>query len=185
VQLNLQKLPKKLENKFGSGLLQLFYCTTVTDDVICECDCDAWEPFSPVHLTRIVQLNGMPGNPSKIPQPSFPAKQITAWQMTYDYPGWEEASENLGVSISQKEYEQLEKGEIQNTPFFGDKLSGWPAWIQGIEYPACPVCGEAMELVLQLDSEDNLPYMFGDVGCGHITQCPTHGDQLGFGWACG
>jgi hypothetical protein len=42
-----------------------------------------------------------------------------------------------------------------------------------------------MRLVFQVDSEDNVPHMFGDAGIGHLTQCPDHKDVLGFGWACG
>jgi hypothetical protein len=41
-----------------------------------------------------------------------------------------------------------------------------------------------MQFVFQIASEDNIPYMFGDVGTGHITQCPEHKNQLAFGWAC-
>jgi len=67
----------------------------------------------------------------------------------------------------------------------GDKPGGWPDWVQGAEYPACPTCGARMGLVFQLDSEDNLPTMFGDMGCGHVTQCSVHRDVLAFGWACG
>ena len=70
-------------------------------------------------------------------------------------------------------------------PQVGDKLAGYPAWAQGIEYPDCPICRETMRLLFQIDSEDNLLYMFGDVGCGHITQCKMHKEQLAFGWACG
>jgi uncharacterized protein YwqG len=66
----------------------------------------------------------------------------------------------------------------------GDKLGGWPYWIQGAEYPDCPECGARMEVVFQLDSNNNLPFMFGDVGCGHITQCPRHKDVVTFAWAC-
>jgi uncharacterized protein YwqG len=65
----------------------------------------------------------------------------------------------------------------------GDKLTGWPDWRQGVEYPACRACGGRMQLVFQLDSEDNLPYMFGRSGCGHLTQCPEHKDQLAFKFA--
>jgi uncharacterized protein YwqG len=66
-----------------------------------------------------------------------------------------------------------------------DKLGGWPYWVQGPEYPTCPSCGERMRIVLQLDSEHNVPFMFGDAGVGHVTQCPTHHDVVAFGWACG
>jgi uncharacterized protein YwqG len=66
----------------------------------------------------------------------------------------------------------------------GDKLGGWPYWIQGVEYPACPVCQAEMHMVFQLDSNDNLDFMFGDVGTGHITQCPVHKSVVTFSWAC-
>lgn len=65
-----------------------------------------------------------------------------------------------------------------------DKLLGWPAWIQGIEYPVCPHCKNKMTYVFQIDSNDNLPYMFGDVGCGHITYCACK-RVVAFAWACG
>ncbi|HEY7328275.1 MAG TPA: DUF1963 domain-containing protein [Gemmataceae bacterium] len=55
-----------------------------------------------------------------------------------------------------------------------DKLAGWPYWIQNVEYPSCPRCGQQMIHVFQVDSEDNIPFMFGDSGCGNITQCPEH-----------
>jgi len=42
-----------------------------------------------------------------------------------------------------------------------------------------------MGLVFQLDSEDSLRPMFGDMGCGHVTQCSVHPDVLAFGGACG
>jgi hypothetical protein len=38
--------------------------------------------------------------------------------------------------------------------------------------------------VFQVDSEDSIPFMFGDTGCGHITQCPEHQEVVAFGWAC-
>jgi uncharacterized protein YwqG len=72
----------------------------------------------------------------------------------------------------------------QDFPKTGDKLLGWPAWIQGIEYPECPDCGDSMKLIFQIDSEDNLDYMFGDVGCAHITQCEKHPHRLAIAWAC-
>jgi hypothetical protein len=40
-------------------------------------------------------------------------------------------------------------------------------------------------LVFQVVLEDNVPSMFGDVGCGHVTQCPEHMEVVAFGWACG
>jgi hypothetical protein len=39
-----------------------------------------------------------------------------------------------------------------------------------------------MQLVFQ-HTGDKLPFMFGDSGIGHITQCPEHKEFLAFGWA--
>jgi hypothetical protein len=66
----------------------------------------------------------------------------------------------------------------------GDKLASWPAWIQNVEYPNCPRCARRMAHLFQVDSEHNVPFMFGDAGCGHITQCPEHKEVVAFGWAC-
>jgi len=41
-----------------------------------------------------------------------------------------------------------------------------------------------MQFVFQIDSNDNLPIILGDRGCGHITQCPEHKQILTFSWAC-
>jgi uncharacterized protein YwqG len=66
----------------------------------------------------------------------------------------------------------------------GDKLGGWPGWIQWPEYPNCRVCEQRMDYVFQIDSQDNLPWMWGDSGCGHIFQCSVHKDVVAFCWAC-
>ncbi|MFK7971974.1 MAG: DUF1963 domain-containing protein, partial [Bacteroidia bacterium] len=66
----------------------------------------------------------------------------------------------------------------------GDKLFGWPYWVQSQEYPFDRKTESRMELLFQFDSEVNLPFMFGDAGIGHLTQSPDNKDELGFGWAC-
>jgi hypothetical protein len=48
----------------------------------------------------------------------------------------------------------------------------------------CMKRDEVVKHVFQVDSEDNVPFMFGDVGCGHITRCPDHKQVVAFGWAC-
>lgn len=178
VQLNLNTLPAELSDRFGPGLLQLFYCTSSETD-----ECDNWEPFSSAQLARIVQPTGEPNPLEALPATVFPAKLITDWELTDDYPGWTEASDcNLDIPLLDDEWANLDQVYIPHT---GDKLSGWPFWVQGVEYPTCPICNDLMQFVFQIDSEDNIPFMFGDVGCGHITQCPTHKEQIGFSWACG
>lgn len=40
-----------------------------------------------------------------------------------------------------------------------------------------------MKYIVQIDSEVNIPYIFGDYGCGHITQCSEYKDIFGFKFA--
>jgi len=184
LQLNLREIPEELKGKFGQGLIQLFYCTNT--DPHCEVECEAYFPFAKSVLVRLVEPRG-DGRKSNVPLKDYlPARLITGWEfMGYDFPGYEEGGEFLeekGIELDEDEEELFSEELI---PMGGDKIGGWPSWIQGVEYPLCPVCNKRMEMVFQIDSEDNLPYMFGDAGCGHITQCRKHKDKLAFGWACG
>ncbi|MEC4818073.1 MAG: DUF1963 domain-containing protein [Scytonema sp. PMC 1069.18] len=178
VQINLDSLPKSLKGEFGTGLLQLFYCTNT--DSNCEVECAAWSPFAKSTLVRIIQADTEVRD-IEIPNIKnyFPPKQIVGWEEIQDYPNCSEGTE-LGIDLTDDEWDEI----AEQYPQPGDKLSGWPLWVQGLEYPDCPVCNQEMRLVFQLDSEDNLPFMFGDAGCGQITQCKAHKTQVAFGWAC-
>jgi hypothetical protein len=119
------------------------------------------------------------------------------WQQLEDYPddpdeivaliyGWDrvndealeyELLERLGFST----YEDYEEHCLT---YDKDKLAGYPCWVQGIEYPGCPICCEPMRQVFQLGSDNNLPYEFGDGGIAHVLQCKTHKEQLVLNWAC-
>lgn len=194
LQFPLSSLPTGIAHR-GEGTLQLFYCSQ--DDGSCE----TWRPFSGSHIARLLSgAAAVATHPSDLTP--HPARVIERWNEFIDYPHPEE-HEALGlvydydfskkrVSVSSKELGialrdldiDLDVAETIASAEAGDKLGGWPLWIQSVEYPACPQCERRMELVFQLDSEDNVPHMFGDAGCGHITQCPDHPQVLAFGWAC-
>ena len=70
--------------------------------------------------------------------------------------------------------------DLGYAPHQRDKLLGWPSWPQYVDYPSCRACGRELWLVFQLESDQNLWYMFGDEGCGHITCCPDHPEELAF-----
>lgn len=182
LQLNINEIPDEFKQSLDlySGLLQMFYCTN--SDPLCEVDCEAFFPFSKSVIVRYIAEidNDKAIKDISLPEDSFPVKTIVKWNMVDDYPNWEELRE-MGFSLNDEEENELEKLEV---PHAGDKLGGWPYWIQGIEYPRCPICNEKMRLIFQIDSEKNIPYMFGDTGCGHITQCKNHKDQMAFAWAC-
>ena len=193
LQLDLTQLPASAPVAQHRGVVQLFCCTSD------EGGCPTWEPFAGANAVRL--LTDATGGllPGLGPEP-FPKKVIGDWEAFDDAPDPEEF-DALGLRIS---YDfdasttdvacddppvdlhdvDIEVAELISDAEPGDKLGGWPAWVQGAEYPQCRVCGRVMELLFQIDSEDNVPYMFGDVGCGHITQCPDHPAELAFGWAC-
>lgn len=176
VQLNLEQLPERKDQ----GLIQLFYCTSSEPD--CETALKAFFPFSSAVVCRKTAVNG----PSAIIQPVidtiFKEKLITGWEAKNDYPHAEEY-ESLGLEMDDEVLEILEARGLGST-VDKDKLFGWPYWVQGVEYPLDRKTGQQMELLFQLDSEDHLPYMFGDSGVGHLTQSPDNKEELAFGWAC-
>jgi uncharacterized protein YwqG len=195
LQLDLSTIPPEARSQFGDGLLQLFYCTS--------CD-GGWETFSCVSLVRLLSplVVGQPSG-TAVTSNVLPVKLISGWTSFMDYPDPPE-HEALGLKY---EYDFKTKPVTtrvtsKEPPFSsepirddglaeaisvaepGDKLAGWPLWIQGVEYPRCPACHAPMRVLFQLDSNDNLDFMFGDAGTGHITQCPVHKDVVAFGWAC-
>jgi len=178
VQVNSDEVPDDASGLILEGILQLFYCTN--SEPQCEVDCEAYFPFSKASLVRIVEPGAFEQFETSPVENAFPARSIEGWELELDLPNWEELS-MMGVELTDQESDLLADS---NTPTQGDKLGGWPAWIQGVEYPNCPKCNEAMFHVFQIDSENNLPYMFGDVGVGHVTRCRQHPDVLAFGWAC-
>ena len=196
LQLDLRTIPPEIREQVGNGLLQLFYCIENAEG---KCVADAWAPFQPGKLVRIVKTPSLPVRRGA-DGPSFECKSIVGWESAADYPHPPEHDE-LGIEyhfdFNKREVKILcpsfgltfdgvpeSAPEEIATALAGEKLGGWPLWVQGVEYPDCPECGRRMRHVFQLDSERNVPFMFGDCGVGHITQCPDHLDVVAFGWAC-
>lgn len=179
LQLNLAELPAQA----SEGLLQLFYCTN--DEPLCEDELEAYFPFSKATCCRKVDLGGASAQTSPTMENPFPEKRILDWEAKDDYPHFEEYDDlDIDLDVEDEVYEEMESSG-KGWALAGDKLFGWPHWIQGVEYPDDRTTGSTMGLVFQLDSEINLPHMFGDAGVGHLTQSPDNADELSFGWACG
>jgi uncharacterized protein YwqG len=182
LQLNTSELPAEMREKAGTGLIQLFYC--VNTEPFCAIDCEAWYPFAKSVLARQVQPDDA-GSESDLPDQAFPAKRITGWEAgAEEYPSPAEAMDLLAeheTALTDNEYDLLLE---EMAPAAGEKLGGWPAWAQGVEYPLCPDCKEPMEVIFQLDSDQNLPHGWGDMGVGHLSLCQRHPETLAFGWAC-
>ncbi len=170
VQLNSAELPAPVSAWTGPGIFQMFYCLSK-----CELDADGWAPYSRVHCARRVDLHA--AGALATAGRSVRAKAITGWREVEDLPHWDDAPTPIPIEL-EPAYEQAER------PVAGDKLGGWPAWVQGPEYPSCKLCSAKMRVLFQVDSEYNLDWMWGDMGCAHLSVCPDHPDQLAFGWAC-
>ena len=185
LQLNLNELPESLRGRFGSGLLQFFYCTNIETD--CEIVCQGWEPFSKIKLVRIVQVDNISVE-EQVPKIEnlSPAHLIVGWEEKEDYPdcyqGTEDTNIMHGIMLNNDEYDFLYEQEMYVS---GTKLAGWPTWIQNHQYPNCPTCNQPMnQFVFQLDPEDNHPCTWGDWGKGYLLQCPEHKVQLALVWQC-
>jgi len=177
VQLADDELPPEARKRIGAGLLlQFFYCTS--NEPHCESECEAFFPHARSTLLRLVPA-GEPSDGAPMPAGMFPPRRIIGWTEAEDYPDPEEL-DTLGAPLEEDEQDALS----DEFPRGGEKLLGWPLWVQGVGYPQCRVCGAQMGMLFQIDSEQNLPYMFGDLGVGQITQCPEHRTELAFGWAC-
>jgi hypothetical protein len=175
LQLDLATLPERPHGLPAKGLLQVFYCTNFKRE--CDINTDAWDVFkeSAARVTRIVATGSRPTPVAVSPVPdAFPARRITGWKKVPDYPGYEEALD-LGYELPD---------DVDPKTVEGEKLLGWPYWAQSPEYPACPECEARMAYLFQIDSDGNLPFMFGDAGIAHVTFCPEHPEKLRFGWAC-
>jgi hypothetical protein len=180
VQLDLATLPADLPYPHREGMVQLFYCTNA--EPLCEVDHEAWQPFgksslarwlSPAEQARAAAAATTPHDPA-----GEPVAVIVGWdQGPPELPGYEEDVPPPPEPMEDADDEALR-------PRSGDKLGGWPSWVQGPEYPTCPRCNTRMVYLLQLESNGLCRHQFGDLGAGHLCQCPIHPEVVAFGWAC-
>jgi len=180
VQLNMATLPEKFRKESGmtKGILQMFYCTNLKGE--CEYTQAVKNSTLRIKLLRIIDPDKVSPSPSPVPEGQYPPLAITGWRQVDDYPHLEDLA-GEGMKLREDEEEAYEKARVT---YEGEKLGGWPYWVQGEEYPPCPDCGKPMRFIFQIDSGKNIPYIWGDMGMGHITWCPVHRDRLQFTWAC-
>jgi uncharacterized protein YwqG len=212
LQLDLSSVPSASPAYRQQGILQFYFCTSYEDcgnyepfgegmlvrvlepNLVASTETVVPENLDVFEASHIVDWELFDDYPS--------GTERTELGLEIEYPeGFDENGQTV-TNLQWKEKEIVVKGlkekvwneetkewEYSLEKIFGkaatnDKLSGWPYWVQNVEYPVCPKCQSKMTYLFQIDSEDNVPFMFGDVGCGHISQCPNHPEIVTFDWAC-
>ena len=175
VQLNLAELPALPDGCPNRGFIQLFHCAKINPE--CDEDNPTFSPGSKSVVLRYVEQIGEGRKfDIKRKRTEFPPRPIITWLKETDYPDWDDLIDH-GIRLTDAE------GEFYHDHFVtieGEKLLGWPFWIQGADYPRCPACQLEMHMLFQIDSCKNIPWSFVDSGMAHIMQCPEHPRNLAF-----
>ena len=180
LQLNLANLPEEIRGELGQGYLQMFYCVSNSE---CCVRGENWQsPFAPHQLLRRID-SSRSELAASVPRFDLALQPLTilGWEPIDDYPNSYELDE-LGVELDDEMRDELFDRGLTSAQ--RDKLLGWPAWVQNVDYPQCRICGRSLWLIFSLESHQNLFYMFGDDGSGQLTGCPDHPGELAFAWQC-
>jgi ankyrin repeat protein len=174
LQLDLDEVRAARGLELGSGVLQLFYSVEESP----------WGPFSPEGLVRIVPKQALraPGEvPAKLGRepsryssgllPERPLRvQEAASRCAEDFPFREAGTKKwhryaLDLPVDSDALARLCRD--------GNKVGGYPKWIQDPEYPADPKTGrELSRLLLQLEPDPVGELTWGDNGYLYVLQCP-------------
>ncbi|KAL0221483.1 hypothetical protein RCL1_001337 [Eukaryota sp. TZLM3-RCL] len=170
LQLNVSTLPAKAKEYLGleRGFIQLFYsCSEL------EIEGEGWEhDNNQASVVRYfdVEDDSVHVPPDQVSEEKYRERFITSWRPLTD-------------SIS--DYENHGPDFFAyGDPITGDKLLGAPSWVQSPDYSHCKRCSAKKRHVFQIDSEQNVEHMFGDMGTAYLQQCPRCKTEFSFGWQC-
>lgn len=171
VQLNLSTVPNAATAE--PELVQLFHCGDPYD---CNPGSHIHSPGGRNAVIRHVLAKGDGAHPDAERELHHtPARTIVGWEETLEHPSGQDVAD---LTLNSKEQRLLSSlGPSGDT-----KLGGWPDWVQGADWPACPTCGSKMRLLLQLRSEHHIPVSFGD-GLAYVMQCTQHPKKLAVSWS--
>lgn len=109
--------------------------------------------------------------------PAQPARRITGWSKpAADHPSRSDDPARPGPALTDDEQAVLRELNLG-----GDKLGGWPDWVQDPSYPPCPECRAPMtRLLLQVEGGRHVAVSLGDAGVGYALACPDHPGRVVF-----
>lgn len=194
-QVNFQEVPHLGPGWPRDGLLQWF----CGDDDTYGLDWDdAGQPRPEaggfVRWVPAQQLGSPEGGPDgPVPEAEFSPLLTTGpvavrFRLDRDLPSFNEVYESGGErwEALADAYDELSVDD-DFSPAGGDKVGGWPNFVQAATFPASE--RPAARAVLQLDAETGAFSEWGDVGCAHVVGVPSElaeGDLSSFvwDWAC-
>ena len=184
LQLNLNTVPvsarEEIPEELRCGVLQFFYCT---DN---DCESQDFGAFPENMISRIILASSLCPKLRGTAHDHAPL-QIITWDAHQDLPDVGEASRLTGHALDYDGAEAFcarHRDGSGTLPRQQDKLRGWPYWVQGEAYFECELCGTPLSYVFQVASNDHVPFMFGDLGVGHLCYCPKHPQRGSFYWSC-
>lgn len=101
-------------------------------------------------------------------------KVIPDWESLESYS--KEASDLCCEINDDSPWEEYDAAFLRNGCFndYATLIGGYPRWVQGEAINKCSECGEELEFLAQIDSEDAAGLMWGDVGLVYLFQCKNH-----------
>lgn len=126
-----------------------------------------------LHTNLAQPLQGTPPPRNDEQRPITPCR--TPFLPVLSVPHWYDAEPALStLDLGEDAWESYRTAgnQITQAPNLESRLGGHPDWIQGAAWPICYTCGERMQLIWQLDSEDAAQLMWGDVGRVYLFACP-------------
>ena len=163
-ELVASELSGLLEPLPFEGRLQIFACP----------NCDRPEHFTSGRCVRQIGLDAVVATtlPDEGPHWSrfmIPKRSIVGWRVARDTPDIDEVNQLCDHDIEEASELLAERGHRHR----GEKVSGWPSWIQDIDYGECDVCpGTALVFVMQLAAaalaEESALYVLRCPSCGKL-----------------
>ena len=172
VQLSWSELPEPAQKLLPPGLYQLFLC-----DSPCQVEEEGWNPFARSTLARMLPLD-TPGSVASGADggSQLPPRRISSWAVRDELPRYVELASRLDSERADEAAEAARERGLEAAP--GEKLLGWPHWIQDAEHPRCRRCPTLnMNVIFQVDSNKGLPVSFADSGIGFWVRCDRCGEM--------
>ena len=161
-ELVASELAGLLEPVPFEGRLQVFECP----------NCDGREHFTRSRCVRQIALDAvvataLPDESAHWSRFMIPERSIVGWTVARDTPDVDEVNELCDYDIDEASELLAQRGHRHR----GEKVGGWPSWIQNIDYGVCDVCPRStLVFVMQLAAA-----ALGEESALYVLRCPSCG----------